>query len=143
MSWTMESDGTQERTSNTNTLWRVHQLRRFQVRPSQRLSLLDVKPPMTSTPTSPFASSSALVETNGNGAHIPPPSTAPLSFDPVIFRNYLLALLPPVLGATQDELEDSLFDQGFDELAAKYASEGGGVIYVAKVREDSEGRLTP
>lgn len=61
------------------------------------------------------------------------PSAAP-SFDPAQFRTYLLALLPPVLGATVDELESSLFESDFDERAARFAAEGAEAIYIVKTR---------
>lgn len=60
------------------------------------------------------------------------------SFDPDIFRSYLLSLLPPVLGATPADIE-SLFDSEFDERVARFASEGTGVIYIAKRRDEVEG----
>jgi dynein heavy chain 1 len=59
-------------------------------------------------------------------------------FDSSIFRTYLLSLLPPVLGASPEELE-SLFDEEFEERVSRFAAEGGGVIYVVKVRDDAEG----
>jgi hypothetical protein len=62
-----------------------------------------------------------------------PPSAAP-SFDPAQFRTYLLALLPPVLGASVDELEASLFDSEFEERAARFAAEGTEAVYVVKTR---------
>ncbi|KAG8716582.1 hypothetical protein FRC09_015536 [Ceratobasidium sp. 395] len=61
------------------------------------------------------------------------PAPAP-SFDPAVFRAYLLALLPPVIGATIDELETSLFDSEFDERATRFASEGTEAIYIVKTR---------
>ena len=68
-------------------------------------------------------------------------SVAPLpSVDPDVFRTYLLQLLPPVLGATIDELESTLFDEEFDERTVKFASEGGGAVYIVKTRITSEGR---
>lgn len=60
------------------------------------------------------------------------------SFDPDIFRKYLLALLPPVIGADPADL-DTLFDDEFDERVARFANESGGVIYVVKTKEESEG----
>ena len=60
------------------------------------------------------------------------------SFDPAIFRTYLLSLLPPVLGATPTDIE-SIFDNEFDERVARFASEGTGVIYITKRRDEVEG----
>lgn len=62
------------------------------------------------------------------------------SFDPTIFRTYLLSLLPPVLGASPEEIE-SIFDSEFDERVARFASEGTGVIYIVKRRDEVEGTL--
>ncbi|EDR09748.1 dynein heavy chain protein 2 [Laccaria bicolor S238N-H82] len=83
-----------------------------------------------------------------NGHHHDPPQsesqTQPLSFDTDIFRTYLLALLPPVIGALPSEL-DSLFDDEFDERVARFAAESGGVVYIVKVKdevEDDGGTLT-
>jgi len=75
---------------------------------------------------------------NGTGA-IPHDEAAPSSFfDPDIFRTYLFSLLPPVLGATTEEIE-SIFDDEFSEHVARFASEGTGVIYIVKRREEVEG----
>jgi dynein heavy chain 1 len=73
------------------------------------------------------------VITNG---HEPP--AEPSTYDPGIFRDYLLALLPPVIGALPSELE-SLFDDAYEERVAQFAAEGGGVIYVIKVKDEVEG----
>jgi hypothetical protein len=77
-----------------------------------------------------------------NGHHHDPPQsesqTQPLSFDTDIFRTYLLALLPPVIGALPSEL-DSLFDDEFDERVARFAAESGGVVYIVKVKDEVEG----
>ncbi|KAI9450509.1 cytoplasmic dynein heavy chain 1 [Lactarius psammicola] len=83
--------------------------------------------------------------TNGiNGTSpIPHDEAAPSSsFDPGIFRNYLLSLLPPVLGATPTEI-DSIFDNEFDERVTRFASEGTGVIYIAKRRDEVEDDMPP
>ena len=94
-----------------------------------------------------------MAMTNGNGS-VPPltssisngapshdgPVDAPLPFDVSLFRSYLLSLLPPVLGAYPEELI-SLFDDEFDEKVSRFAAEGGGVIYVVKVKEDTEGEV--
>ena len=55
-----------------------------------------------------------------------------------IFRSYLLSLLPPVMGAYPSDLE-SLFDEELDARVARFASDSGGIIYVVKVKEESEG----
>jgi len=70
---------------------------------------------------------------NGNGVH-------DTNFDTSVFRQYLLALLPPVLGATPDELEETLLDSEFDDRVTKFAAEGGGVVYVVKVKHDLGGK---
>ncbi|KAI0259332.1 cytoplasmic dynein heavy chain 1 [Gloeopeniophorella convolvens] len=82
---------------------------------------------------------------NGNGTipHDEQPTPAPsTSFDTSIFRAYLLSLLPPVLGATQDDIE-SIFDGEFDERITRFAGEGGGVIYVVKRRDEVEDDMPP
>ena len=43
-----------------------------------------------------------------------------------------------MLGASLDELE-AIFDDEFEERASRFAAEGGGVIYVVKVKDESEG----
>ena len=76
-----------------------------------------------------------VVSENGTApsvaAHSPP-------FDSELFRSYLLNLLPPVIGANPLDLE-SLFDDEFEEKVARFASEAGGVVYVVKAKEESEG----
>ena len=79
---------------------------------------------------------STLPPTNGSLNHQEPEPTS--AFDPEIFRSYLLSLLPPVIGAYPSDLE-SLFDEEFDARVARFASDTGGVIYVVKVKEESEG----
>lgn len=102
----------------------------------------------SSSPSTPVLGLDGLHPSTSNGSSNGAPSTAtngtsaaPLpSVDPAVFRSYLLALLPPVLGASIEDLEGTLFDDEFDERVVKYASEGGGsVIYVAKTRHDAEG----
>ena len=88
---------------------------------------------------SPLAS---IPQTNGNGTangvlHDGPVESA-ISFDPSLFRSYLIALLPPVIGASPAELE-YLFDEDFDERVQRFAGEGGGAIYVVKKRDEVEG----
>jgi hypothetical protein len=64
-----------------------------------------------------------------------------VAFDLEIFRAYLLAQLPPVIGALPSEL-DSLFDHEFDERVARFAADTGGSLYVVKTKEESEGAYT-
>ncbi|KAG6887387.1 hypothetical protein C0992_012466 [Termitomyces sp. T32_za158] len=78
--------------------------------------------------------------TNGITNHDTPDSTT--QFDPSIFRSYLLALLPPLIGAEPDELE-SLFEEGFDEKIIRFAADNGGSIYVVKVKEEVEDDASP
>jgi hypothetical protein len=82
---------------------------------------------------------SPSLSTNSNGI-IPHDHGAIVSqpFDSSVFRSYLLSLLPPVLGASLQELE-SIFDDEFDERVSRFAAEGGVVIYVVKVRDEAEG----
>ena len=79
-----------------------------------------------------------LTTTNGGLSHDQPAEPSSSSYDPEIFRSYLLSLLPPVIGALPSEL-DSLFDHNFDERVARFATETGGVIYVVKVKDEVEG----
>lgn len=75
--------------------------------------------------------------TNGHSTTEPPvePSS---SFDPAIFQSYLQALLPPVIGASPTEL-DAIFDNEFNDRVMRFASEGGGVIYVVKAKDEVDG----
>ncbi|KAG9310418.1 dynein heavy chain, N-terminal region 1-domain-containing protein [Chiua virens] len=94
-----------------------------------------------------------MTTTNGNGP-APPltsstsngvpdgPVDTPPPFDVSLFRSYLLSLLPPVLGTYPEELV-SLFDDEFEEKVSRFASEGGGVIYVVKVKEEAEEDAPP
>ena len=63
---------------------------------------------------------------------------SPAAFDPLIFRKYLLSLLPPVIGADPADL-DTLFVDEFDERAGRFATEAGGVIYIVKIKNEAEG----
>ena len=54
-------------------------------------------------------------------------------------RTYLLALLPPIFGASRGEIEDQVFDSEFEERVARFASEGGGPLYFVKRKEEVEG----
>jgi len=75
--------------------------------------------------------------TNGIN-HDTTPAEPAVVFDSEIFRSYLLALLPPVIGALPSEL-DSLFDDEFDERVARFAADTGSSLYVIKAKEESEG----
>ncbi|EGN94189.1 hypothetical protein SERLA73DRAFT_97057 [Serpula lacrymans var. lacrymans S7.3] len=90
-----------------------------------------------STPEGP---STPLTNSNGVLPHDSPVDASP--FDTSLFRSYLLSLLPPVLGASPVELE-SLFDDEFDERVSRFAAEGGGVIYVVKVKDEGEAEDAP
>lgn len=60
-----------------------------------------------------------------------------IPFDTSVFKSYLEALLPPVLGASSIELQDGIFsDPEFDERVTKFAAENGGPIYVVKIKEN-------
>lgn len=65
-------------------------------------------------------------------------TSTPSPFDPTIFKAYFLALLPPLLAAAPHEL-DYLFDDEFNDRVQRFASEGGGAMYVVKKKEESEG----
>ncbi|KXN89130.1 Dynein heavy chain, cytoplasmic [Leucoagaricus sp. SymC.cos] len=68
--------------------------------------------------------------------------TSHSTFDPLIFRKYLLALLPPVIGADPADL-DTLFDDEFEERVGRFATESGGVIYVVKTKDESDDESLP
>jgi len=66
-------------------------------------------------------------------------------FDALVFRRYLLSLLPPVVGADPDDLE-TLFGDEFEERVGRFATDAGGVVYVVKMKKESVGysySLTP
>jgi hypothetical protein len=87
--------------------------------------------------TSPDTNGLPHALTNGsNGIHELEPSTT-VAFDTSLFRQYMISLLPPVLGAQLEEL-DAIFDDEFEERVTRFASEGGSVIYIIKVKEESE-----
>ena len=69
-----------------------------------------------------------------NGATTPANVAPP--FDNDLLRAYLLQLLPPLLGASPEELEDQILGSDFEELASRFAAEGGGPLYVVKVKEE-------
>ncbi|KAF8627873.1 hypothetical protein AX15_004203 [Amanita polypyramis BW_CC] len=79
------------------------------------------------------------VSENGTTPSVSTPSPP---FDAELLRAYLLSLLPPVIGANSSDLE-SLFDSQFDEKVSRFASESGGVVYVVKVKEESEDDSQP
>lgn len=89
------------------------------------------EPPLQAIANGP-SGTNGTEQINGNGVH-------DTNFDTSVFRQYLLALLPPVLGATPDELEETLFDSEFDDRVTKFAAEGGGVVYVVKIKHDLGG----
>ncbi|KAK8843995.1 hypothetical protein IAR55_006788 [Kwoniella newhampshirensis] len=73
-----------------------------------------------------------------DGALALPPSTTEggLEFDVAVFRTYLESLLLPVMSATRQELEDSLFeDPTFDDKCQRFAADAGcQVVYITKGR---------
>jgi hypothetical protein len=107
------------------SLWKRSKSTRNSIKSVSDSSLRDMDP------------SSSLPTTNGSLNHQEPEPTTSV-FDTEIFRSYLLSLLPPVIGADPSDLE-SLFDEEFDTRIARFASDSGGVVYVVKVKEDSEG----
>lgn len=76
---------------------------------------------------------------NGNGITGNGTASTSTAFDTELFTHYLLTLLPPVIGATQVELEETLFDAEYEERVTRFASEGGNVLYVQKVKDEDEG----
>jgi hypothetical protein len=108
------------------TAWRPFYSTEVRVEGHATMSISSAIPPSSSM--SPSLNESV----NGNAASLS-------SFDISVFKSYLLSLLPPVLGATLEDLRDSLFDDEFDERISRFAAEGGSVIYVAKTRLESEG----
>ncbi|EMD41483.1 dynein heavy chain protein 2 [Gelatoporia subvermispora B] len=93
-----------------------------------------------------MASPDLSAPTNGvltNGASHDAPVVEPaITFDANVFRSFFLALLPPLLGATTEELQP-LFDEEFDGRVIRFATEGGGAVYVVKKREDVEDDAPP
>ncbi|PPR06552.1 hypothetical protein CVT26_000730 [Gymnopilus dilepis] len=83
----------------------------------------------------PLTNGNANHNHNGDSPSAEPPAS---TFDPEIFKRYLLGLLPPVIGAKPSELE-SLFDDEFDERVRRFAADTGGVIYVVQSKEENEG----
>lgn len=98
-----------------------------------------VEPP-NSIQLSPSGPSSST-----NGVSLPPVdgSVTPFqSFDTSVMRTYLMSLLPPMLGALPEEVQECVDDSEFDERVQRFASEGGGPLYVVKVRDEVEGAYT-
>ncbi|WWC73019.1 uncharacterized protein I206_106984 [Kwoniella pini CBS 10737] len=62
--------------------------------------------------------------------------TGTLEFDVTVFRSYLETLLLPVMSATKEEIEDSLFeDPSFDEKTNRFATDPScQVVYLTKER---------
>ncbi|TFY63461.1 hypothetical protein EVJ58_g3234 [Rhodofomes roseus] len=102
------------------------------------------------SPIPPYSTPNGVAHVNGNGngngnlhdGLSDGSAPASTTFDPTIFRSYLLALLPPMIGASPEELE-SLFDDEFDERIHRFVGEGGGVIYVVKKKDDAEEDAPP
>lgn len=112
-----------------------------------RRILFKINPPKTGDTLLRVMATAELLRSHSSTDHISngtTPHDGPLeptqSFDSSIFRSYLLSLLPPVLGASLDELEP-IFDDEFEERVSRFAAEGGGVIYVVKVKDEAEGML--
>ncbi|CAE6452047.1 unnamed protein product [Rhizoctonia solani] len=82
----------------------------------------------------PYANGANGTPVLTSDATLPIPPAPASSFDPAQFRTYLLALLPPVIGANIDELEATLFDSEFDEKSTRFAAEGIEAIYIVKTR---------
>ncbi|KAI6146941.1 cytoplasmic dynein heavy chain 1 [Pisolithus thermaeus] len=61
-------------------------------------------------------------------------AAAPPTFDVSMFKSYLLSLLPPILGTSSEELF-SLFDDEFEERVTQFTADGGGMIYIIKIKE--------
>ncbi|WVQ81477.1 hypothetical protein IAT38_003601 [Cryptococcus sp. DSM 104549] len=66
----------------------------------------------------------------------PPTGDGAMLFDVEVFKTYLASLLLPVMSATREELDDSLFeDPSFDEKAVRFATDAAcQVIYVTRER---------
>ena len=88
-----------------------------------------MEPPLTPVPVN---------GTNGNHDGLLEPTT---QFDISLFQSYLFALLPPVVGALPEELDDLFESSDFHETVSKFAAEGSDVIYVVKRRVDLEGSV--
>ncbi|KAL5495533.1 DYN1_2 [Sanghuangporus weigelae] len=95
---------------------------------------MPLTPPTNGTHT--LGSADALVD----GASTTPAAS---TFDPSLMRSYLLALLPPIFGASQSEIDEQVFDAEFDERVTRFAGEGGGPLYVVKRKEEVEDDAPP
>jgi hypothetical protein len=90
----------------------------------------------------------SLASTNGNGIHVDgngidgsaSAATVTSSFDASLLHSYLLSLLPPLFGAAPDDLWEIFEGEGFDEYAARFATEGNGALYISKIRQEMEGK---
>jgi hypothetical protein len=102
---------------------------------SSRSSRKSIKSIADTLPSTRSEEMEAPLTTNGNG-DVPTDTAPAVTFDADIFRSYLLALLPPVIGALPEEL-NSLFDDEFDERVARFAADSGGPLYVVKTKEES------
>lgn len=88
-----------------------------------------MEPPLTPLPVNGI---------NGHHDGLLEPTT---QFDVSLFRSYLSALLPPVVGALPEELDDLFESDDFEETVSKFAAEGPDVTYVVKQRVDPEGSV--
>ncbi|KAI6112760.1 hypothetical protein F5141DRAFT_1272528 [Pisolithus sp. B1] len=75
-----------------------------------------------------------LMNSNGILPHDISAAAAPPTFDMSMFKSYLLSLLPPILGTSSEELF-SLFDNEFEERVTQFTADGGGMIYIVKIKE--------
>ncbi|KAL0950546.1 hypothetical protein HGRIS_007353 [Hohenbuehelia grisea] len=82
------------------------------------------------------------VTTNGTLPNHDPEPEPTTAFDASLFREYLLALLPPVIGASTVDLQ-SLFDDEFDDRVSKFAAEGTEAIYIVKCKDEVEDDSPP
>lgn len=93
--------------------------------------------PLSSPMNGTLVSADGLPDLNGT-ATTPTPAASAL-FDPAVLRAYLLILLPAVFGVAPSDLEDQIFDADFDERVVRFAGEGGGPLYVVKMKDEVEG----
>lgn len=78
---------------------------------------------------------------NGHHSHSDGADGPSSTFEPSIFRSYMLALLPALFGCLPDDLV-YLFDEHFEDRIGRFASEGNAVIYVSKIKDEAEGTST-
>ncbi|TDL28910.1 hypothetical protein BD410DRAFT_738739 [Rickenella mellea] len=93
---------------------------------------------ISTTPVTPLTPTNGVHALAADG-----PVTPPATFDSAPIRAFLLLLLPPMLGASQEDLEDSLFDYEFEERISRFAAEGGGPLYVVKHKDEAEDDAPP